>query len=107
VEEIPAFERLQANYADRKVRVVLVSTDFKRHVRSKVLPFVRERQLRSQVLFMDEPTPNKWIDLVSPDWTGALPATLLIGRQGKASVFFEKKLDYAELEAALLGILNE
>lgn len=101
VEELPIFEKLQENYANKKVKIVLVSTDFKKQVESKVKPFVKEHGLENLAVFMDEPNPNKWIDSVDTSWSGAIPATLVWSKKKGFSQFFEKKLTYEELEAAV------
>jgi len=105
VAELPAFEKLNKKYAAQKVKVVLISTDFKRNVESKVEPFVKRKNLRSQVAFMDEPNPNVWVDLVSPEWSGAIPATFIISNQKGKRLFFEKQMTFKELEAKLHSVL--
>lgn len=105
IEEIPSFEKLNKAYADKKVKVVLISTDFKRNVESNVKPFVKKQQLESQVVFMDEPNPNNYINAVDSSWSGAIPATLIWAKQKNVSQFFEKKLTYKELEAAVKSAL--
>ncbi|GAB4500124.1 MAG: hypothetical protein OHK0019_38140 [Saprospiraceae bacterium] len=101
VEELPIFEKLNKEYADKKVKIILVSTDFKKQVESKVKPFVKEHGLENLAVFMDESNPNKWIDSVDVSWSGALPATLVWSKRKGLSQFFEKKLTYEELEAAV------
>ncbi len=101
VEELPDFEKLNKEYAGKKVKIVLVSTDFKKQVDSKVKPFVKERGLENLAVFMDESNPNKWIDSVDVSWSGAIPATLVWSKRKGVSQFFEKKLTYEELEGAV------
>jgi len=101
VEELPLFEKLNKAYAGQKVQVVLISTDFKRNVESGVKPFVRDKKLESRVVFMDESNPNNYINAVDSSWSGALPATLIWSKRTQFSQFFEKKLSYEELEAAV------
>ncbi|MBC7774526.1 MAG: TlpA family protein disulfide reductase [Phycisphaerae bacterium] len=105
VAELPAFEKLNEKYAPQKVKVVLISTDFKRNVESKVQPFVKRKNLRSQVVFMDESNPNVWVNLVSPEWSGAIPATLIIHKRKNVRLFFEKQMTFKELEANLRSVL--
>ena len=105
VAELPSFEKLHQNYADQHVKVVLISTDFKREVETRVKPFVKKNKLKSQVVFMDESNPNTWIDLVSPEWSGAIPATLIIAKRKNKFLFFEQQLTYEELETALRTVL--
>lgn len=105
VAELPSFEKLHQNYADQKVKVILISTDFKKELETRVKPFVKKKKLKSEVAFMNESNPNNWIDLVSPEWSGALPATLIIAKRKNRYLFFEKQLTYEELEAALRTVL--
>mgnify|MGYP002860864178 FL=1 len=102
VAELPEFEKLHREYAGQKVKVILISTDFRREVDKKVIPFVKRKKLKSQVVFLDERTPNDWINLVSTDWTGAIPATLIVNKQRGYERFFEKQLSYKELEKAVM-----
>ena len=104
VAELPAFEKLNQKYAAEKVKVVLISTDFKRNVESKLKPFVKRKKLRSQVVFMDEPNPNDWVNLVSPEWSGAIPATVIVSGRTNKRVFFEKQMSYEELEEMLQSV---
>ncbi len=101
VEELPSFEKLNQAYADQKVKVVLISTDFKRNVEKSVKPFIQRKNLKSEVVFMDESNPNNYINLVDSTWSGAIPATLIVSKRKNVSLFFEKKLTYEELEAAV------
>ena len=71
-----------------------------------VKPFVKRKKLKSTVVYMDERTPNTWIDLVSTEWTGAIPATLVVSKSRGFERFFEKRLHYDELEATILEALN-
>jgi len=105
VAELPSFEKLNEQYASKKVKVVLISTDFKRNVESKLKPFVKRKNLRSQVVFMDEPNPNVWVNLVSPEWSGAIPATLIVSKQKNKRLFFEKQMTFKELEKELQSVL--
>ena len=106
VAELPDFEKLNTQYAGKKVKVVLISNDFSRDVDKKVKPFVKRKKLKSTVVYMDERTPNTWIDLVSTEWTGAIPATLIVSKSHGFERFFEKRLHYDELEATILEALN-
>lgn len=107
VAELPAFEKLHRQYAAKKVKVILISTDFRRDVDKKVIPFVKRKNLQSQVVFLDERTPNEWINLVSEAWTGSIPATLIVNKRGAYERFFEKQLRYKELEKAVVAGLKK
>jgi len=105
VAELPEFEKLNENYKGKNVQVVLISTDFKRNLENEVKSFVEEKKLKSRVVFLNEPRANDYINLVNPDWSGAIPATLIIANNKGYQRFFEKKLSYEELEAAVKAAL--
>jgi len=77
VEELPYFEELTRDRGDRKLRVVLISLDFRRQWEKRLLPFIRQRDLRSAIVVLDDADANSWIDRVDTAWSGALPATLV------------------------------
>ncbi|MEL7021441.1 MAG: TlpA disulfide reductase family protein, partial [Bacteroidota bacterium] len=62
VAELPYFEQLTQNYNDQKVKVLLISLDFEKQLSTKLLPFVQERQLQSEVLSLADGKYNNWID---------------------------------------------
>ncbi|MDW3648518.1 MAG: TlpA disulfide reductase family protein [Bacteroidia bacterium] len=100
IEELPYFESLHEKYQDKKVRVVLVSLDFPRHLESKLLPFLEKHSLASTVLVLLDGSYNDWIDKISPKWSGAIPASLIYNKKEKR--FFEDAFPtYEALEAAL------
>ena len=106
VAELPYFEKLQANYADKKLKVVLVSLDFAEDLSKKVIPFMKKKQLKSEVLLLDAGNPNDWIDKISTEWTGVIPATLIVAKYGKHRAFFQQEFDYETLKEQILPLLN-
>ncbi|MGB1206477.1 MAG: TlpA disulfide reductase family protein [Chitinophagales bacterium] len=104
VEELPYFEQLQANYKDKKLKVVLVSLDFAEDVNKKVIPFMKKKQLKSEVLLLDAGNPNDWIDKISTEWSGVIPATLIVAKNGTHHAFFQQEFDYESLEEQVLPL---
>lgn len=99
VQELPAFEQLNKERKDLKV--ILVSIDFDSRVKSHVIPFLNKEKIKSEVVVMDDPDQNKWIDAISGDWSGSIPATLVIKKDRR--VFHEGKMNYEEL----IHLLNQ
>ncbi|CAN5620000.1 hypothetical protein BH11BAC1_BH11BAC1_06130 [soil metagenome] len=97
VTELPYFEELNKKYSTSGVKVVLVSLDFKREFVGRVKPFVEKNKITSEVLLLDEPDYNSWINKVDSSWSGAIPATVIIS--GDKKLFFEKEFtSFADLE---------
>lgn len=105
IKELPYFENLNANSSD-KLDVTLVSLDFEDEFEKRVLPFVEKRDIKSQVLLLDEIDYNSWIDKVDPSWSGAIPATLIINPSNGKRKFLEKEMNEGELNSLIEEMLN-
>ena len=103
--ELPAFEELQAKYSERGVEVVLVSLDFPDQVTERLIPYIKDHNLKSRVVFLDDPYGDVWIPQVSEAWSGAIPATLIITSEEYR--FYERSFEYAALEHELLSIADD
>lgn len=101
VKELPGFEQVRAANATKKVKMLLVSLDYATQLDKKVRPFVKARGLKSEVVLLNEPDPNSWLEKVDSKWTGSLPFTLIINNKTKQRATFEQELSKAELTAAL------
>ena len=103
VKELPYFEQL--NSENINVKVVLVSLDFKNQFESKLIPFLKKKNIKSQVVFLSDSNYNAWLPMVDKDWSGSIPATLII-KNGK-KVFVEKAFSgYQELNDYVNKIIN-
>ncbi len=104
VKELPYFEKINQKYKSKNVEVLLVSLDFPKQVENKLIPFINKKQLKSEVILLDDTNEDYWIQAIDSSWSGALPATLLYNKDNRK--FFEKSFDYNTLETELLSILN-
>lgn len=102
VKELPAFEKLGQKYRGSKVKILLVSLDMPKMAETKLLPFIKEKQLESQVVLLRDPDANSWISKVNAKWSGAIPATLIYNK--KSRKFFEKSFTLEELEKELARV---
>ncbi len=100
VAELPFFERLSQTWGDQKVKVLLVSLDYKTQVESKVIPFLEKKNITVETLVLTEKDPNKWVGKVDENWTGSIPATLVFSKTKRA--FFEQEFEtYEDIETIL------
>ncbi|TXE16703.1 TlpA family protein disulfide reductase [Psychroserpens burtonensis] len=99
VKELPYFEALNTNYKNKNVEVVLVSLDFPKQIETKLVPFLKKRGFRSEVVILNDVDSNTWIPKVNKDWSGAIPATLIYNKNRGA--FYERSFNYLELETEL------
>lgn len=97
IEELPHFEKLDADYKANKLKVLLVSVDFKSKLNSNVIPFVKRKNLKNEVFLLNENSPQEYIDRINPSWSGSIPATLFI--KGDKRKFVESEFTFEQLEA--------
>lgn len=100
VEELPYFEKLAEETNPEEVEIVMVSLDFRRDVRTKLLKFIKERPFDLPVIALTDTKTNVWIDQVDPEWGGAIPITIVY-RQDKRLFFADQFANYEELLQAV------
>jgi len=104
IKEIPHFEKLNANYKNKNVEVLLVSLDFPFNYEKKLKPFIKEHKLQSKIVALDDPDMNSWMPKVSEEWTGAIPITIIYNKEKRQ--FYERTFTYKELENEVKQFLN-
>jgi thiol-disulfide isomerase/thioredoxin len=104
VEELPHFMEINSQYADKKFKMILVSLDFASQLDSKVIPFVKDKKIDSQVVLLSDPDANTWINRVNESWTGSIPATIIYKKD--FYFFNENTMSYNELDKIIKQNLN-
>jgi len=95
IKELPYFEKLQEEKQKEKLKVLLVSVDFKSQLEKRVIPFVSRHSLKNEVFLLDEQDQQEYIDKINKEWSGAIPATLFV--KGKNKKFLEQEFTYPKL----------
>ena len=103
IKELPYFEKIGAEYADKNVKILLVSLDNPKIIEKQVVPFIKKRNLQSEVIVFDDPDANGWIPKIAEEWSGAIPATIIYNKNDRK--FYEKSFSYEELETEVQSIL--
>lgn len=105
VKELPYFEQLNRSLAQQKVKIILVSLDFRKDLETKLKPFLAQRQFSASVAALVDSRQQQWIDKIDSSWSGALPATLVY--QGDVRTFKEGEFDdFEELQQFVLGFFD-
>ncbi|ESU25191.1 redoxin [Flavobacterium enshiense DK69] len=105
VKELPYFEQINKKYKNQNVKVILVSMDMPKKVESALIPFVKKKKLESEIIHLDDPDANAWIEKVDKNWSGAIPATIIYNN--KTRKFYERSFTFEELEKELSTIINK
>ncbi|MDC6354714.1 MULTISPECIES: TlpA family protein disulfide reductase [Robiginitalea] len=105
IAELPFFEKIRREYADRGVEVTLVSLDMPSMWEKRLPAFIEKRGIESPVVVLDDPRQNDWIPRVSQEWSGAIPATLIYSANRRE--FYEQTFDGPQLESVVQSFLND
>jgi len=99
VKELPYFEEVNQKYDSQNVEVILVSLDMPKQYEKKLIPFIKDNNLKSKVIALNDTKMNDWIPKVDADWSGAIPATIIYKNDN--SQFYERSFTLEELENEL------
>lgn len=102
VKELPLLEKLNAEGLE-KVKITLISLDYADKV-DNVNAFITRKNIKSSVLLLDDVDYNSWIDKVEKQWSGAIPATLIINFRTNKRKFLERELKEGELEKLIADL---
>ncbi|MCG8580216.1 MAG: TlpA family protein disulfide reductase [Bacteroidales bacterium] len=102
VEELPMFESDELLQSEDRIKVLLVSLDFKSQKEKQLLPFLNKNKIGQEVLLLNERNPNEWINKINSEWSGAIPATAVY-HQNK-QVFHEGEMNLTQLLKLVSGI---
>jgi thiol-disulfide isomerase/thioredoxin len=106
VAEMPYFDQLQTEMGGQKVKVQFVSMDFTSDLDSRLMPFLKRKKPVSSVYLLDEPKYNTWMDKVSEEWSGAIPATIFVQHSRGVRVFHEGEFTYPELKEKVESLMQ-
>ena len=103
-EEMPDFLRLRRAYENRGLRLLLISADDD-HAISPARRFLAENGVgfRTYVKTGDD---MKFINTLSRDWSGALPASFIFDRAGHLYDFWEGRAPYEDIERRIVRVLD-
>ena len=106
VKELPEIMEVNQGLRGRpNYKMILISLDNAAQMDSKVKPFLLKNNITPDVYLLDDnKRMNYWINELAPDWSGTLPATVLI-RNSKVLFFKENQITKDELEQAIVKFL--
>ena len=104
IKELPAIQAVEKKYAGKKFKVLLVSLDFNKELTSRLEPFVKSKNITSDVFLLNDPDQNRWINKVDARWSGDIPFTLLYGRNFRES--YPHAFTFEELDSIINQKLN-
>ncbi len=105
IEELPGFEQLREKYVSRKLKIILVNLDFNSKIKSSVEPFIKRKNLKSEIWHITDSDPNVWINKIDSTWSGAIPATVIYDSSHNKLKFIEGQVTFEELDRMVAPFL--
>jgi thiol-disulfide isomerase/thioredoxin len=99
IAELPAIKAVEKKYSDKKFKVILVSLDLPGQLKTRLIPFVQSNKITSEVILLDDPDQNRWIDKVDKEWSGEIPFTMIYGKDFRNS--YTKPFNFKTLDSII------
>ena len=78
LKEMPHFKKLEKEYQDKNLKILLISLDRVKDLETRVYPFVKKYKIVPEVALLEDQYYSAWTDKIDSTWYGALPATVII-----------------------------
>jgi thiol-disulfide isomerase/thioredoxin len=105
LEEMPGLIELGRSYRPRGVQLVLISVDA-RTERDNALRVLRQNRAPEPAFWKSGPD-DPFIEALHPEWSGALPVTLLLDRDRRVRRMWEEPVSRAMLSGPIEALLDE
>lgn len=105
IEEFPDLIRLADNYKDQNIKFIALSVDYPDEVDSKIKPFLQSADVNFPVYVQNFKQQDKLINLLNPDWNGAIPATLIFDPNGNRIDFIVGKQNFSDFSQKIENLL--
>lgn len=101
LKELPYFEQIHEEFTDKPVKVILVSLDLPQTRDERVAQLIQEKNLNATVRVLKNTNPNYYIPIISDEWQGNIPATVVLHPKSGLEKLYAKELTYTELKSII------
>ncbi len=106
VAEFDELIETNLRFRHRDFELVTVAAQFPDE-KDKVLKFLQQHHASTRNLYFGDTDKYKLIEALDPDWTGALPHTLLVAPGGEVLYHETGEIDFLELRRKIVPALNK
>jgi thiol-disulfide isomerase/thioredoxin len=78
IEEIPDLIKYTNLHKKNKVKLYLISLDLPEYYPFKIKKFITKKKFNTNIAWLDETNADYFCPVVSEQWSGAIPATLIL-----------------------------
>jgi len=98
VKEMPYFEKVVAQYKTQNVELLLVSLDVPEYYPAKIQSFVKDKNLTSPIIWLNERNADYFCPKIDRKWSGGIPSTLFVNPKTGHRKFFESELSATDVD---------
>lgn len=106
IEEFPDIVRVSEHYKDKDVDFLSLNVDMSSQVDSMVIPFMKTFNADFTVYNIKEKNAEKVINILNPEWNGAIPATFIFDKTGSRRIFIIGSEKFNNFSSAIDSIRN-
>lgn len=106
VAEIPNFIKIADKYKAQKVKLLLVSVDLPSFYPKRVAAFAISNKFTTNLAWLDETDADHFCPMIDKNWSGAIPATIMVNAKTGYKKFFEGEIKGEEFEKQLKGAID-
>jgi len=107
VEELPYLQSISKKYADKKVKLLLVSLDLPSFYPGKIRSFAKKQNIHADIAWLNETDADYFCNQVDKKWSGSIPATIIVNSATGYKQFYEQQFEEKEFEIALKNAVKE
>lgn len=106
VEEFPDIVKINENYKNKDLEVIAVSVDLPSEINDKIIPFLKKQQAGFRVYVAEEKSSDEIINMLNPEWSGAVPVTFIFDKSGKQQKYLFGAHDYKQFSSAVDSVIS-
>jgi thiol-disulfide isomerase/thioredoxin len=107
VAEIPYFISVVNRYKTKNVQLTLVSVDLPSQYPAKIASYTKKHRFNTKITWLEETDADYFCPKVDTNWSGSIPATLIINSKTGYRKFFEEEMTEEQFETELKQALGE
>lgn len=104
-EEFPDLVKIDGEYKG-KIDFITISLDFEEELNTGVPRFLKEMKAEMPTYLLVTPDESAAITMISKDWGGGMPLTVLFAPTGEVAFFHQGVVKPAELKASIDKLLQ-
>lgn len=105
--EFPEIVAIERSYRVQGLVVISVSADSSSTIDTNLLPFLEKHPADFPIYTMATDNVEEFMRVIDPEWTGDIPATFFIDRQGKVASKRFAAMTREEMEQVLEALLEK